>query len=171
MTLSQLKIGRKEYLRKIKAGEIEKPKTMNPTEKAKANISSLRAAINAKCYDCSGFIKIDVSNCDMPDCELFKVRPWQRLNFKGNNGSSNIMPLRKAKVFKKRSSVKEIAIESLNFKGELLPPYANLKKNPKSLRKAINAYCFWCSCEQRKEVTFCPNADCPLYHVRPWQRK
>ena len=102
MILNQgLEIARKEYLRKIKTGETKRPKLMDPIEKAKSNPNSLRAAINGKCYDCSGGTRIDVTNCDMPDCELFKIRPWQRRNLNGNNGSSNTLPCGKAKVSKK----------------------------------------------------------------------
>lgn len=40
----------KEYQEKVKSGEIERTKALNPTEKAKLNPKSLRLAVNGKCY-------------------------------------------------------------------------------------------------------------------------
>lgn len=65
-----------EYNRKVEAGEIERAKAKDPIEKAKANPKSLRAAINAKCWDCSGYIRKEVINCPADDCPLWGVRPW-----------------------------------------------------------------------------------------------
>ena len=55
--------------------------------------------------------------------------------------------------------------------GEVKPldPFEKAKLNPKSLRMAINAYCYDCCCEQRSEVRLCPAGGCPLHHLRPWQ--
>ena len=43
--------------------------------------------------------------------------------------------------------------------------------NPKSLRLAVNARCWDCSAEQKLEVKLCPCTNCPLYSVRPYQKK
>ena len=39
-----------------------------------------------------------------------------------------------------------------------------------SLRKSVNAFCFSCVGEVKKEVTNCSAYNCPLWHVRPYQR-
>lgn len=68
----------KVYQEKIKTGEIEKPVVLDPIEKAKANPKSLRRAINAKCYDCACFQRVEVTKCQAKDCPLHALRPWQR---------------------------------------------------------------------------------------------
>ena len=73
----KLRQGLKEYQEKLKKGLIEKPETLNPIEKAKQNPNSLRAAINAKCYNCCCFQKAEVKFCTAIDCPLHSVRPWQ----------------------------------------------------------------------------------------------
>lgn len=50
-----------------------------------------------------------------------------------------------------------------------LNPIEKAQANPKSLRAAINAYCFDCSNEQYKEVRLCTAKDCCLWPLRPWQ--
>lgn len=60
------------------------PQRRNPIEKASANPNSLRAAIDAKCFDCEGGdadprVQWRVGNCVCPDCPLYPVRPHQRL--------------------------------------------------------------------------------------------
>lgn len=60
------------------------PQRRNPIQKAQANPTSLRAAIDAKCWDCEGgdadpCIQWRVGNCVSPDCPLYPVRPHQRL--------------------------------------------------------------------------------------------
>jgi hypothetical protein len=57
-------------------------KIHNPIEKALKNPKSLRAAINAKCFDCQGqdadpAPKWRIGNCEMPDCPLYSLRPYQ----------------------------------------------------------------------------------------------
>jgi hypothetical protein len=69
--------GLKEYIRKVKAGEIKKAKHIDPIEKSEQNPGSFRFAITAKCYECSGCVKVDVTNCDIYDCPLYIHRPWQ----------------------------------------------------------------------------------------------
>lgn len=54
---------------------------MNPLEKARINPKSIRAAINAKCWDCnydeydSGNWRDQVTACPSSDCPLFPHRP------------------------------------------------------------------------------------------------
>jgi len=179
--------GLEEYNNKKQLGLIPEPKRLDPIEKAKQNPTSLRLAINAKCYDCSGFVKADVRSCDMQDCELFKVRSYQ----------NDTVALKNAAIKKYSHSDKEILQERCNSDGNLLSPYAKLKANPKSLRASINAYCFGCTCGQYKEVKLCPDIfkfysdkikscsdkaqlrsykaelrkarNCPLHPVRPWK--
>ena len=67
-----------EYQRKLKSGEITKAKTMNPIEKARANPKSLRYAINAQCFSCSGMQKIEITLCSCKDCPLYNLRPYQK---------------------------------------------------------------------------------------------
>ena len=67
----------KEYQRKVKSGEIERNKPLNPIEKAKTKPNSLRFAINAKCYDCTCGQKTEIKKCTASDCPLFNVRPYQ----------------------------------------------------------------------------------------------
>lgn len=66
-----------EYRRKIASGEIERPVNKNPIEKALAKPNSMRAAINAKCYDCAGHQVSEIRLCVMSDCPLFNFRPYQ----------------------------------------------------------------------------------------------
>jgi hypothetical protein len=54
----------------------------DPIEKAAANPTSLRLAINAKCYDCVGqdadpAWQRRVRECDCQACSLLAVRPYQ----------------------------------------------------------------------------------------------
>jgi hypothetical protein len=67
----------KEYQRKLKAGEIEKPVRKTPVEKALENPKSLRFALNAKCWDCSGQNRAEVGRCTAKDCPLWHHRPWK----------------------------------------------------------------------------------------------
>ena len=164
----KLKQGLKEYRQKLKLGLVEKPKKLDPIEKSKQNPTSLRFAINARCFDCSGFERPEVTNCEMTDCELYHLRPWQKPNIKTNINVVGTVLSEKPVIKKYGCFDRKIEPERFNFKGELLPPYAKLKDNPKSLRAAINAYCFWCCCEQRIEVKLCQGC-CPLHHLRPWQ--
>ena len=51
---------------------------LNPTEKALANPNSMRFAINAKCWDCCCFQRVEVTRCEITSCPLWNFRPWQR---------------------------------------------------------------------------------------------
>ena len=70
--------GYEEYQRKLREGEISLTVPENPIERAKSHPASLRMAINAKCYDCVCFQKREVTLCEMEDCPLWGVRPWQK---------------------------------------------------------------------------------------------
>lgn len=63
-----------------------KPTVLNPVEKAKANPGSLKLAIKAHCWTCSGAgadagVKFHVRDCRVKNCALHPHRPWQ--NIKG----------------------------------------------------------------------------------------
>jgi hypothetical protein len=57
---------------------------LSPREKAERNPSSLRLAINARCYDCVGSENADggyrrcIRECPAVRCSLHPVRPHQR---------------------------------------------------------------------------------------------
>lgn len=51
---------------------------ISPIQKALRSPKSLRAAINAKCYECSGFYRPEVTACEAYNCPLWNLRPWQR---------------------------------------------------------------------------------------------
>ncbi len=70
--------GLAEYRKKLDSGEIVRAKPLNPREKAKANAKSLRLAINANCFDCVGGSRTEVTRCEITDCPLWNVRPWQK---------------------------------------------------------------------------------------------
>ena len=67
----------KEYQRKVDAGEIIRTAPMTPDEKARANPKSMRAAINAKCWDCVCGQRLEIKLCPMTDCSLHGFRPYQ----------------------------------------------------------------------------------------------
>jgi hypothetical protein len=54
-----------------------KKTNLNPIQKAQANPHSLRDAINANCYDCSGEQYKEVTHCPVKKCPLWPHRPWQ----------------------------------------------------------------------------------------------
>lgn len=60
----------------------EQLERLSPREKAARNPSSLRAAINAKCFDCVGAENADggyrraVRECPARTCSLHPLRPW-----------------------------------------------------------------------------------------------
>ena len=66
-----------DYQEKVASGEVERSKSLNPTEKALKNPTSLRFAINAKCFDCVCGQKLEIKHCEMTDCSLWPVRPYQ----------------------------------------------------------------------------------------------
>ncbi len=50
-------------------------------------------------------------------------------------------------------------------------PLQKAKLDPTSLRKAVNAKCYDCSCGQPNEIRLCPVVGCSLYPVRPYKKK
>ena len=57
-------------------------KTKTPIEKAQDKPTSLRLAINGKCFDCVGCgfdpkSHDEIRNCQITDCPLWNVRPYQ----------------------------------------------------------------------------------------------
>ena len=66
-----------EYQRKVDAGEVIRPRPLDPIAKAKANPKSMRCAINAKCWDCTCGQRIEIKLCEMADCSLHPFRPYQ----------------------------------------------------------------------------------------------
>ena len=56
----------------------------SPMEKHQSNPSSLRLAVNAKCFDCVGGEHADsgfrrcIRECNVTKCPLHTVRPYQR---------------------------------------------------------------------------------------------
>lgn len=56
---------------------------LDPIQKAAKRPSSLRLAVNAKCYDCQGRdcdpgYRARISQCSVQKCPLHPVRPYQR---------------------------------------------------------------------------------------------
>ena len=72
--MDALKRGRLVYQEKIANGEIVR---LNPTEKAKANPTSMRRAINANCYECNGQENwvTRTRECPTPTCPFYNFRP------------------------------------------------------------------------------------------------
>lgn len=60
-------------------------------------MAALRAAINAKCLDCSGNVKPEVARCTVKACALWPVRPkW--LDMAGRLADPNAEPIRHPKT-------------------------------------------------------------------------
>ena len=74
------------------------------------------------------------------------------------------MSARSEGLEKHRAKVKAGEFKSLN-------PVEKARKNPKSLRLAINGKCWDCTCGQRSEIKHCPMPDCTLWALRPYQDK
>lgn len=70
--LEKARLKREEM--KAQGIEIER---LDPIEKAKRNPQSLRAAINAKCWDCAYGQRSKIQNCTCNNCPLWNVRPYQ----------------------------------------------------------------------------------------------
>ncbi len=67
-------------------------------------------------------------------------------------------------------------MKSQGIKPEFLNPLEKARRNPASLRLAINAMCYDCQGRDadpnnRKRVMECQINDCPLHPVRPHQAK
>ncbi len=50
-------------------------------------------------------------------------------------------------------------------------PLQKWHKNKSNRKLSINAFCWQCIGELRKEITNCSSKNCPLWHVRPYQAK
>lgn len=66
--------------------------------------------------------------------------------------------------------------QGLIKRGEVLDPLEKARANPRSLKLAIRAMCWQCEGGfadpgVRQRVGLCPNAQCPLWNHRPWQKK
>ncbi len=62
-------------------------KEHDPIQRAKRSPKSLRAAIDAKCWDCQGrnvapAPKWRIGNCQISQCSLYPVRPYQTQHLK-----------------------------------------------------------------------------------------
>lgn len=70
----KMQAGLAEYQRKLKAGEVVR---LDPLQKAAANPTSLRLAVNAKCFDCNGQEnwRNRTKYCHITDCPLWNIRP------------------------------------------------------------------------------------------------
>lgn len=84
---SPLEKARQARAKKQAQGKLQ---ILDPIEKAKTKPTSLRLAINAKCWDCIGagsdpHPRREIGNCVMTDCPLYPVRPYQHL-FTGDRG-------------------------------------------------------------------------------------
>ena len=78
-----LKLAQERKKELYERGEIER---LTPIQRAAKNPTSLRMAINAKCWDCEGgaadsSVQWRIGNCVVPDCPLYPVRPYR--SFKG----------------------------------------------------------------------------------------
>jgi hypothetical protein len=56
---------------------------LDPISKARANPTSLRMAINGKCWDCMGAgadpnTRLAISECGIESCTLWPVRPYRK---------------------------------------------------------------------------------------------
>jgi len=158
--------GLKEYRQKLKMGLVETSIVLDPIEKAKHNPKSRRAAINSRCYNCSGFFRPDVTNCEMKDCPLFKHRPWK-------------YDVKDIAVHQKDLNISEKASFDCKYdkdlesgqKPRLLNPYEKADQCPNSLKWAIRAYCYDCCCDQVPEVMHCTAVDCAFFNLRHWKAK
>lgn len=52
-------------------------KRKTPKDKWRENPTSLRASINAFCWECIGENVDDIRNCTAENCPLYRVRPYQ----------------------------------------------------------------------------------------------
>ena len=50
-------------------------------------------------------------------------------------------------------------------------PMERWEEDKMSLRKSINAKCYYCCCFDKEEVKNCAATSCPLWPVRPYQEK
>jgi hypothetical protein len=68
-----------------------RPERLDPIAKAYRNPTSLRMAVNGKCWDCQGAgadpgCKEAIRDCRAKDCTLWPVRPYQNLGAADEEG-------------------------------------------------------------------------------------
>jgi len=73
-----------------------------------------------------------------------------------------------------RANAQKSRLKSLGLL-KVTSPTQRAFADPKSLRKAITAFCFECMGGDgepgaRKHVRGCTSPNCPLFRVRPWQQ-
>ena len=83
------------------------------------------------------------------------------------DNSMNSSPLDKARL-------KKTELEAAGLLRRL-SPVEKARADPRSLRKAVTAFCYECvggddEPGARKEVTNCTAKGCHLYPIRPWQQ-
>ena len=65
-----------EKMAKLRAQGIE-PERKTWIQKSKEKPTSLRLAINAKCWDCCAEQREEIRRCTVPDCSLYSLRPYK----------------------------------------------------------------------------------------------
>lgn len=81
-----------------------------------------------------------------------------------------------AGLLKHREKIEQMKKDGTYVQPPKLNPIERAKKDPGSLRKAVTAMCFDCigaghDPDFRGSIRECPCSDCPLYPVRPYQKK
>lgn len=67
------------------------------------------------------------------------------------------------------ASLKSWKEDNPDYKPVLKTPAEKAKQDPKSMRKAITAFCWSCVGESKQDVANCRSKNCSLYALRPWQ--
>jgi len=70
--------GLKKYRDAVKSGEIV-PEKLSPLQRAERNPTSLKMAIIAKCYECSGEYADGRKDCGIKSCPLYRWMPYGEL--------------------------------------------------------------------------------------------
>lgn len=85
------------------------------TQHALGNKSSLRKAVNAKCWDCCGGgltfkeskgVRVEIKNCQVTDCSLFNFRPYK--NNKHKKTTVRLSPARGFHSSKRTNEVNQL---------------------------------------------------------------
>ena len=66
-----------EALRAWREAGGERSERKSPIEKHLAKPTSLRLAVNAKCWDCSNEQMAEIRHCTVMTCPLWHVRPYK----------------------------------------------------------------------------------------------
>jgi hypothetical protein len=66
---------------------------LTPLEKLQAHPTSLRAAINARCFQCEGCdadpkVRYRIGTCTVTSCALWGVRPYQHISLASDDGDT-----------------------------------------------------------------------------------